>query len=137
MCLFNDYKLCDCHVSYDCVSLLQEPAVFVGMVVCEGEGHLNVRSCLLEGVSHASHMHSKGACVRLQIPDSLTCSLFPGQVDSCHILIMYSKGVCVRLQIRLSRLLSLPRTSTLVCMHVSSNLTIVAMSCASHMLVTY
>ncbi len=58
--------------------------MYVGVVVCEGEGHLNVRSCLLEGIAHGGHMHSRGSCVHLQIPDSLACCLFPGQVCLCQ-----------------------------------------------------
>ena len=52
--------------------------MFTGKVACEGEGHLNARSCLLEGLSHSRNQ--KGACVRLEIPQSISCSLFPGQV---------------------------------------------------------
>lgn len=55
-----------------------EAAIFIGKVACEGEGHLNASSCLLEGLSHARHQ--RGACVKLEIPPSLTCSLFPGQI---------------------------------------------------------
>ena len=58
--------------------LFQEPATFVGCVVCEGEGHLNASSCLLAGPVRSRTLHSR--CVRLEIPDSANCSLFPGQV---------------------------------------------------------
>ena len=56
----------------------QEPAVFVGRVVCDGEGHLNASSCLLEGPVRPRAIHSHR--VRLELPPSLSCSLFPGQV---------------------------------------------------------
>ena len=52
--------------------------MFTGQVVCEGEGHLNAQSCLLQGPSHSRW--NKGACVRMEIPADMTCSLFPGQV---------------------------------------------------------
>ena len=59
----------------------QEPAVYTGQVLCEGEGHLNARSCLLEGPMKS--LRSKGRCVKMEIPDNVTCSLFPGQVRVC------------------------------------------------------
>ncbi len=46
--------------------------------MCEGEGQLNAKSCLLQGPSHSRW--NKGARVRMEIPDNVTCSLFPGQV---------------------------------------------------------
>ena len=52
--------------------------MFTGKIVCEEEGHLNPRSCLLEGPAHSRQ--NKGTCVHLDIPDSVSCSLFPGQV---------------------------------------------------------
>ena len=52
--------------------------MYTGQVLCEGEGHLNARSCLLEGP--VKSLRSKGRCVKMEIPDSLSCSLFPGQV---------------------------------------------------------
>ena len=61
----------------------QEPAVYTGQVLCEGEGHLNARSCLLEGP--VKSIRSKGCCVKMEIPDNVPCSLFPGQV---HVKIL-------------------------------------------------
>ncbi|XP_064393232.1 DNA polymerase alpha subunit B-like isoform X2 [Halichondria panicea] len=55
-----------------------EGGVFTGVVVCEGEGHLNARSCLLEGVGGS--VRQKGVCVKMVVPDNVQCSLFPGQV---------------------------------------------------------
>ena len=52
--------------------------MFLGQIVCEGEGHLNIRSCLLEGPVQSRHC--RGRAVKLDIPDTMTCSLFPGQV---------------------------------------------------------
>ncbi len=66
--------------------------MFSGVVVCEGEGHLNARSCLLEGVGGS--VRQKGVCVRMVVPDNVQCSLFPGQVSVCGVR---SGGVwCVR-----------------------------------------
>ena len=56
-----------------------EPAVYVGRVLCDGEGHLNPSSVLLEGSLRPGTPLSHR--VRLEIPSSaLPCSLFPGQV---------------------------------------------------------
>ncbi|AQK40137.1 DNA polymerase alpha 2 [Zea mays] len=48
----------------------------VGTVACDGEGHLNEKSILLQG----SVEHSRGQCVRLDLKDLDHFSLFPGQV---------------------------------------------------------
>ena len=75
---------------------MQEPAVYTGQVVCDGEGHLNARSCLLEGPVRSRRC--MGAAVRLEIPDSMRCSLFPGQVphlDSLRrivLMLFFSNG---------------------------------------------
>ena len=53
--------------------------MYMGQIVCEGEGHLNAQSCLLEGPTQ-THRHRTGCSVKLDLPDSATCSLFPGQV---------------------------------------------------------
>jgi DNA polymerase alpha subunit B len=56
-----------------------EPAVYVGRVVCDGEGHLNPSSVLLEGALRPGIPLSHR--VRLEIPGSSgPYSLFPGQV---------------------------------------------------------
>ena len=57
---------------------LQEPATYIGHIVCDGEGHLNASSCLLEGPVRSRTLHSHS--VKLEIPNSVPCSLFPGQV---------------------------------------------------------
>ena len=67
---------------------MQEPAAYTGKVVCEGEGHLNSQSCLLEGPSHSRQ--NRGACVRMEIPDAMPCSLFPGQVRILHYTDMWA-----------------------------------------------
>ena len=59
-------------------SLLQEPAVYVGHVVCDGEGHLNPSSVLLESPVRTRSLQSHR--VRLELPSDMACSLFPGQV---------------------------------------------------------
>ncbi len=66
---------------YNKFYLIQEGGVFTGVVVCEGEGHLNARSCLLEGVGGS--VRQKGVCVKMVVPDNVQCSLFPGQVRWC------------------------------------------------------
>ena len=53
--------------------------MFTGQVVCEGEGHLNAHSCLLEGPVGRTRTN-KGVCVQMSIPDNVSCFLFPGQV---------------------------------------------------------
>jgi DNA polymerase alpha subunit B len=56
----------------------------VGMVICDGEGHLNEKSILLQG----SVEHSRGQHVRLDLKDVDRFSLFPGQVSVfCSYLI--------------------------------------------------
>ncbi len=54
--------------------------MYTGVVVCEGEGHLNARSCLLEGLGGGAHQ--RGVCVKMVLPENIQCSLFPGQVSS-------------------------------------------------------
>ncbi|KAG0570128.1 hypothetical protein KC19_6G140800 [Ceratodon purpureus] len=54
----------------------QEKVVVVGRVCCEGEGHLNDNSVLLEG----SVEHSNGQRVRLDLRNIPKFSFFPGQV---------------------------------------------------------
>ncbi len=53
--------------------------MFTGQVLCDGEGHLNARSCLLEGPI-GKKPRNRGTCVHMSIPDNIQCSLFPGQV---------------------------------------------------------
>ncbi|KAK1295490.1 hypothetical protein QJS10_CPA16g00235 [Acorus calamus] len=58
-------------------TLASQKSVFaVGMVCCEGEGHLNEKSLLLQG----SVEHSLGQRVRLDVQNLSQFSLFPGQV---------------------------------------------------------
>ncbi len=57
--------------------------MFTGIVVCEGEGHLNAQSCLLEGLGGGSGQ--RGVSVKLVLPDNIQCSLFPGQVGGYGI----------------------------------------------------
>uniref|UniRef100_A0A0E0J8J7 DNA polymerase alpha subunit B n=1 Tax=Oryza nivara TaxID=4536 RepID=A0A0E0J8J7_ORYNI len=58
-------------------TLASEESMFsVGMVICDGEGHLNEKSILLQG----SVEHSRGQRVRLDLKDVDRFSLFPGQV---------------------------------------------------------
>lgn len=56
----------------------QEVATYIGRVVCDGEGHLNASSCLLEGPVRSRALYSHR--VRLEIPEATQCCLFPGQV---------------------------------------------------------
>ena len=57
-------------------ALSQETAVYVGRIMCDGEGQLNAKSCLLDGPTK----RNRGCTVKMDLPDSITCSLFPGQV---------------------------------------------------------
>ncbi|XP_058072274.1 uncharacterized protein LOC131221141 [Magnolia sinica] len=58
-------------------TLASQKSVFVvGMVCCDGEGHLNEKSILLQG----SVEHSGGQRVRLDLQKLNRFSLFPGQV---------------------------------------------------------
>ncbi|WVZ88738.1 hypothetical protein U9M48_035222 [Paspalum notatum var. saurae] len=58
-------------------TLASEEKMFaVGLVACDGEGHLNEKSILLQG----SVEHSRGQRVRLDLKDLDHFSLFPGQV---------------------------------------------------------
>ncbi|XP_068665960.1 uncharacterized protein [Aristolochia californica] len=58
-------------------TLASEKSIFVvGMVCCDGEGHLNEKSVLLQG----SVEHSAGQRVRLDLQKLDQFSLFPGQV---------------------------------------------------------
>ncbi|KAG9446635.1 hypothetical protein H6P81_012763 [Aristolochia fimbriata] len=58
-------------------SLASQKSIFVvGMICCDGEGHLNEKSALLQG----SVEHSAGQRVRLDLQNLDHFSLFPGQV---------------------------------------------------------
>uniref|UniRef100_A0A2C9UTU0 DNA polymerase alpha subunit B n=1 Tax=Manihot esculenta TaxID=3983 RepID=A0A2C9UTU0_MANES len=48
----------------------------VGMICCDGEGHLNEKSILLQ----SSVEHSGGQCVRLDLHNLSQFSIFPGQI---------------------------------------------------------
>lgn len=83
-----------------------EPAVYVGRIVCDGEGHINSSSVLLEGgikpgtpVSHR---------VQLELSPSTPCSLFPGQVGyfSSSLLLSYSPSLSLLTPLHLSHSLS-------------------------------
>ena len=64
-----------------------EPAVYVGRVVCDGEGHLNSSSVLLEGALQPGTLLSHR--VRLEIPGSSgPYSLFPGQVSYLYLFLI-------------------------------------------------
>ncbi|KAG6525019.1 hypothetical protein ZIOFF_014971 [Zingiber officinale] len=54
----------------------QKNILAVGMVCCDGEGHINEKSILLQG----SIKHSGGQCVRLDLQKLPYFSFFPGQV---------------------------------------------------------
>uniref|UniRef100_A0A0E0J8J8 DNA polymerase alpha subunit B n=1 Tax=Oryza nivara TaxID=4536 RepID=A0A0E0J8J8_ORYNI len=64
-CIWALWRTCRCY-----------PCFRVGMVICDGEGHLNEKSILLQG----SVEHSRGQRVRLDLKDVDRFSLFPGQV---------------------------------------------------------
>lgn len=66
----------------------EEVAVYVGRIMCDGEGQLNVKSCLLDGPTRS--FRNRGCTVKMDIPDSITCSLFPGQVIAAEGVNMYS-----------------------------------------------
>ncbi len=55
---------------------VQEPALFVGRIVCDSEGRLNAESCILEGTLQ----HSQGRSVKLVLDNLPSYRLFPGQV---------------------------------------------------------
>eukprot|EP00731_Ephydatia_muelleri_P026924 Em0018g1024a len=68
----------------------EETAVYVGRIMCDGEGQLNAKSCLLDGPTK----RNRGCTVKMDLPDSITCSLFPGQVVAVEGVNMYS-GVLI------------------------------------------
>lgn len=57
-------------------TVVQEPALFVGRIVCDSEGRLNAESCVLEGTLQ----HSQGRSVKLSLDNLPSYRLFPGQV---------------------------------------------------------
>ncbi|KAJ0976973.1 hypothetical protein J5N97_012447 [Dioscorea zingiberensis] len=60
----------------DATLATQKDVFTVGMVCCDGDGHLNEKSIILQG----SVMHSGGQRVRLDLQNLRQFSLFPGQV---------------------------------------------------------
>lgn len=70
----------------------EEAAAYIGRIMCDGEGQLNARSCLLDGPTKS--YRNRGCIVKMDLPDSLTCSLFPGQVVAVEGVNMYS-GVLI------------------------------------------
>ncbi|XP_066378201.1 uncharacterized protein [Miscanthus floridulus] len=65
-----------CGEPADATLASEEKMFAVGTVACDGEGHLNEKSILLQG----SVQHSRGQRVRLDLKDLDHFSLFPGQV---------------------------------------------------------
>ncbi|CAL4896390.1 unnamed protein product [Urochloa decumbens] len=65
-----------CGQPADATLASEEKMFAVGMVTCDGEGHLNEKSILLQG----SVEHSRGERVRLDLKDLDQFSLFPGQI---------------------------------------------------------
>ncbi|XP_073012947.1 uncharacterized protein [Typha latifolia] len=59
----------------DATMASQKNVFSVGMVICDGEGHLNEKSVLLQG----SIEHSQGQRVRLDLQNLTQFSLYPGQ----------------------------------------------------------
>ncbi|KAI6686661.1 hypothetical protein NL676_032574 [Syzygium grande] len=58
-------------------TLASQKSIFsVGMICCDGEGHLNDKSILLQ----SSVEHSSGQCVRLDLQRLSQFSIFPGQI---------------------------------------------------------
>lgn len=58
-------------------TLASQKSIFsVGMICCDGEGHLNDKSVLLQ----SSVEHSSGQCVRLDLQKLSQFSIFPGQI---------------------------------------------------------
>ncbi|CAM6127178.1 unnamed protein product [Calypogeia fissa] len=65
-----------CKVSHNVAVAAQEQITVVGRICCDGEGHLNDKSVLLEG----SVEYSGGQRVRLDLRNIPQFSMFPGQV---------------------------------------------------------
>ncbi|XP_066358265.1 uncharacterized protein [Miscanthus floridulus] len=65
-----------CGEPADATLASEEKMFAVGTVACDGEGHLNEKSILLQG----GVQHSRGQRVRLDLKDLDHFSLFPGQV---------------------------------------------------------
>ncbi|KAL3690758.1 hypothetical protein R1sor_004409 [Riccia sorocarpa] len=65
-----------CKVTYNGAVASQETILVVGRICCDGEGHLNDKSVLLEG----SVEYCGGERVRLDLRNIPQLSLFPGQV---------------------------------------------------------
>ncbi|KAL5466791.1 hypothetical protein EMCRGX_G030940 [Ephydatia muelleri] len=84
----------------------EETAVYVGRIMCDGEGQLNAKSCLLDGPTK----RNRGCTVKMDLPDSITCSLFPGQVVAVEGVNMYS-GVLIPSNIYEGTLPPLPQKS--------------------------
>jgi DNA polymerase alpha subunit B len=84
------YKICQANhlpeatMETPLLTITTEPALYLGRVVCDGEGKLNAHSCLLQGVESFQHgyRHKLSQAVLLIPSDgSLPPScLFPGQV---------------------------------------------------------
>ena len=73
-----------------CLFCMQEAALHVGRVVCEGEGRLSAGGALLEGTL----AHSQGAHIRLDLSGLPAFRVFPGQARP-PALLPFSNALCM------------------------------------------
>ena len=85
-----------------CLFCMQEAALHVGRVVCEGEGRLSAGGALLEGTL----AHSQGAHIRLDLSGLPAFRVFPGQARPPALLPSSLPSACSGPRVHTQLLLS-------------------------------